>query len=201
MWKHRVADRNEMLLSSHIWLYLRLASGMASSPHVSWLEFCVHVEKHSSHLLFYNEVFCEFTTEEFLKPCSYFVYVLILLYGNTSRMQGLRFLDEFRSLASLKLFVRQLLVNKFLDWKCQHRPSVCSSSSETFTRKAITFLSAVILIKSLMKAFRCDRSEDAASVSLQSVTVIYCVEGFFFEAHNPASTPSASSNRHSSVFK
>lgn len=72
------------------------------------------LKKHGSHLLFYKEVFCEVTREQFLKPCSCFFYVLLLLYGNSSGMQGLRFLDEFRSLASLKLFDRQLLVNKFL---------------------------------------------------------------------------------------
>lgn len=87
---------------------------MPPSLQVSGLEFCVHFEKHTSHLLFYNEMFCEFAREQSLKPCRYFLYVLFLLYGNSSRMQELRFLDEFRSLASLKLFVRQLLVNKFL---------------------------------------------------------------------------------------
>lgn len=65
-----------MLLSSNVWLYLRLVSGMPRSFQVSGLEFCVHFEKHSSRLLFYNEVFCEFAREQSLKPlgisCTFF---------------------------------------------------------------------------------------------------------------------------------
>jgi hypothetical protein len=73
-------------------------------------------------MLFHNELFCEFTGEQCLKRCSSFFCVLRLLYGNPSRMQGLRFVDEFRSLVSLKLFVRQLLVNKFLIGNVNTKP-------------------------------------------------------------------------------
>lgn len=167
-----------MLLSSNVWLYLRLVSGMPRSIQVSGLEFCVHFEKHSSHLLFYNEEFCEFAREQSLKPCRYFLYVLFLLYGNFTNA-GVEIFRWISVACQFEAICPSITRKQVPDWKCQHRPSVCSSSSETFTRKAITFLSAVILIKSLMKAFRCDRSEDAVSVSLQSLTVIYCVEGFF----------------------